>query len=74
MESMNCIRCEIARAKLRAIIYANMRWPAEELAADLTARYAGEYFAVRNEAGAMIYRRNNNPEASAIEIWLFSAT
>lgn len=69
---MNCIRCEIARAKLRAIIFANMRWPVEELAADLTARYAGEYYAVRTGQGAMVYRRNDNPEAPAIEIWFFA--
>ena len=68
---MACIRCEIARAKLRAIVYHNMRWPAEELAADLTARLPGEYYAQRNEHGAMVYRRNDNPEAPSIEIWFF---
>lgn len=68
---MACIRCEIARAKLRAIIYCNMRWPVEELATDLTARYAGEYYAVRNEHGAGVFRRNDNPEAPSIPIWFF---
>ena len=68
---MNCIRCEIAKAKLRAVVWSNMRWPAEELAADLTARYRGEYVAVRNEHGAMIFRKNDNPEAPDIEIWFF---
>jgi len=68
---MACLRCEIAKAKLRAIVYHNMRWPAEELAADLTARYAGEYFAVRNEHGAGVMRRNDNPNAPSIEIWFF---
>lgn len=68
---MNCLRCELARAKLRAIVYHNLRWPAEELAADLTARYAGEYFVVRNEHGAGVFRRNDNPNAPSIEIWFF---
>lgn len=68
---MNCIRCEIARAKLRAIIYHNMRWPVEELAEDLTARYRGEYYAVRNEHGAGVFRRNDNPDAPSIPIRFF---
>lgn len=68
---MACIRCEIARAKLTAILYHNMRWSAEELAADLSERLSGEYYAQRNEHGAMVYRRNNNPDAPPIEIWFF---
>ncbi len=68
---MNCLRCELVRAKLRAVIYHNARWTAEELAADLTERYKGEYYAVRNEHGAGVFRRNDNPEAPSIAIWFF---
>lgn len=68
---MKCVRCEIARAKVRAIFYYNMGLSPEALAVDLSGRYEGEYFVRRNEHGAAVYRRNDNPIAPAIEIWFF---
>lgn len=68
---MNCIRCEIIRAKLQAILYANMRWPAEQLVNDLNDSLRGVYFVIRNEHGAQVYRKNDNPDAPHIEIWFF---
>ena len=67
---MKCLRCEIARAKLRAILYANMRWPVEKLVDDLNAMFKASYYRIRNSKGAIVYRDNDGP-GPAIEIWHF---
>lgn len=68
---MKCLRCEIAKAKLRAILYHNMRWSAAELVNDLNALYDGVYYLVRNDHGAMVYRKSDVEGSPAIEIWFF---
>lgn len=70
---MNCIRCEIARAKLRAIIYNNMRWPAEQLVNDLNKSQRGVYLIERDHNGSQVYRLNDNNQAPDILIWQFKA-
>lgn len=67
---MKCLRCEIARAKLRAILYVNMRWPVEKLVDDLNATFAAGYYRIRDANGATVYR-DNDGLGPAIEIWHF---
>lgn len=68
---MSCVRCEISRAKLIAIVFSNLGFTAQEVASHLTKRYEGTYFVVHNEHGKGVMRRNNNPDAPSIPIWMF---
>ena len=68
---MNCIRCEILRAKAWAILYHNTGRSASELVNKLNDTQEGVYYHVANEHGAMVYRKSNVDGAPAIEIWFF---
>jgi hypothetical protein len=68
---MKCIRCEILRAKLRAILYKNMRWSVEELVDDLNAGLPGVYYCNRHEGGAEVYRESDVVGSPAILIASF---
>lgn len=40
---MNCVRCEIARAKIRTVWLFNLGNGADEIVFDLNGRYSGVY-------------------------------
>lgn len=71
---MNCIRCEIARAKLWAILYHNTGRSAADLVNKLNETQDGVYYRHCNLSfGIMetVYRKSNVEGAPPIEIWVF---
>lgn len=69
---MTCIRCEIAKAKLKAMLYENMRWSVEDLIKSLNEKYQGFYYQKRHSGGVTVYRRTLFPSAGTeVKIWTF---
>lgn len=68
---MNCLRCELARAKALAILFWNLRKQPGDLVNRLNDTLTGSYFEVSNEHGSMIYRKSNVEGSPNVEIWFF---
>ena len=54
---MNCLKCELARARIKAGALALVGWPLDRIAAHLSAVYGERYFV---EGGAL-YRVSKLP-------------
>lgn len=71
---MKCLRCELIRAKLYAIICYNTTRDVDALMSKLNTDLTGAYFYSRRWHPAdgyatTIFRFNDNPLAPNIEIW-----
>lgn len=48
---MNCLHCELTRAKLKAAVLVNVGWPLEKIAQHLSEAYGERYYV---EGGAIL--------------------
>lgn len=54
---MNCLPCELARARIKAGALALVGWPADRIAAHLSACYGERYYV----EGGTLYRASKLP-------------
>jgi len=54
---MNCVKCEITRAKIKANVYEMLGLNSKDIAKRLTERYGTKYYAIETN----VYRENTLP-------------
>ena len=70
---MNCVRCEIMRAKLRAIVMFNLGATIEEIVESLNIAYSGVYVAHWLAHGVEIRRSPSDKVEASVLIAFFKA-